>query len=375
MAPTIKGVSPDGTPIVVDNDLNPSLSSLKLDAGIRDRGDALYYGGAKSNAKTQGALTLEALTSMIPSAIAGALPGGAGLQILGNLPAVGRMIPGVRDKKIQALAGDKTLVGSYDSGTNRYASLGPIDRLIFGVSSDDITKRVIHDRGELMRNNDDYRMLEQRLSPEEFSQVVPKGALSETGPMVRMADELKKATEVTDLINQTKSGPELLRLAQEAAGGKRLTSQELQRVRAAAKTKDDEPAQKRLDRSLDIQEGGNKNEAARISETARSNKATENLTAIRDRNNNAISLAEIDYNNDKLRYDTDVANTKLRYEYDTANFDRDLKRDLALLGIEDKREERRYRSERDQAQDRQLFILQLMKGLGGLGQALGSSGY
>ena len=149
----------------------------------------------------------------------------------------------------------------------------------------------------------------------------------------------------------------------------------MQQVRAAAATKDAEAGEKRKDRDLDIREGANKNESARIAETSRSNRATENLTAIRDRNSNAISLAEIDYNNDKLRYDTDVANTKLKYEYDTANFDRDLKRDLALLGIEDKREERRYRSERDQAQDRQLFILQLMKGLGGLGEAFGSRGY
>ena len=365
----IRGVRPDGTPVVIDDSqLNPSLGSLKLDAGIRNRGEDLYYNGAKSNAKTQSGLALEALTSMIPTALTGAMPGAQGLQLLGNIPALGRLIPGVRDAKIKDLASDKTLVGTYDGGTNRYAGLNPIDKFIFGIGSDDITKRVIYDRGVAMENNDQYRELEQRLSPEEFAQVVPKGALSETGPMVRMADELKEASKVTDEINKLKNGPELLRQAEEAAGGKRLTSQQLQAVRAEAQKLDDKPGEQRLERGLDIQEDQVQNETNRISELSRSNRATENLTAIRDQNSNALSLAEIDYKNDKLKYDTDITNAKLRYEYDTGNFDRELKRDLALLGIEDSREERRYRSERDRAQDRQLFILQLMKGLSGLGQ-------
>lgn len=50
--------------------------------------------------------------------------------------------------------------------------------------------------------------------------------------------------------------------------------------------------------------------------------------------------------------------------------DRDLRRDMALLTRDDNRADRAYNRERDERKDRQMMILQLMKGLSGIGQNL-----
>ena len=82
-----------------------------------------------------------------------------------------------------------------------------------------------------------------------------------------------------------------------------------------------------------------------------------------------LSQWEMDYKNSLLPTNT-FRNEQLRlqYENERAAADLDLRRDLAVLGLEGQAEDRRYESERDRAQDKQMFILQLMKGLGSLGQ-------
>ena len=65
-----------------------------------------------------------------------------------------------------------------------------------------------------------------------------------------------------------------------------------------------------------------------------------------------------------------TANANRDYEWRSAEADRDLKKTLSMLGLDDKRDARRERSEERAAQDRQMFILQLMKGLGNLGGSM-----
>ena len=58
-----------------------------------------------------------------------------------------------------------------------------------------------------------------------------------------------------------------------------------------------------------------------------------------------------------------TANADRDYKYRAAEADRELKKELALLGFEDKAADRRYDREERRDQNRQLLIMQMMKGL------------
>lgn len=68
----------------------------------------------------------------------------------------------------------------------------------------------------------------------------------------------------------------------------------------------------------------------------------------------------------------DARNNRIQLENAdrSSQLDRDLRRDMALLTRDDNRADRRYNRERDERKDRQMMILQLMKGLSGIGQNL-----
>ena len=360
---------------VRDEVLFPTVRELKLDSGLRRRGEEMYFpdeGSRPANRTENAELTKNNVDLAALTGLLGSLPVvGPGLAIGAQTLLAPRVLPGARAKKINELANSDAVMGSYDYDTNTYGNINIIDRIRYGIKPDDVTNKYFSNRKRKLENSDAYQSLEGRLTDEEMSEVTSKGALTSTNSVLNRALEIKKADEIESLINQSPNGPELLAAARAENGGKRLTNSQLQQVRAQAAKKDAEPAEQRLDRELDIAEGVNTNEANRLGEVARSNRANEGLKETELYNNNQLAVGELNYLNDKLGYDTEVANAKLKYEYDSQNFDRELKRDLALLGIEDNREERRYRSERDRAQDRQLFILQLMKGLGGLGAAFG----
>lgn len=87
-------------------------------------------------------------------------------------------------------------------------------------------------------------------------------------------------------------------------------------------------------------------------------------------NNTAIQMAEIDFKNKTNEYNWKTANADRDYQWRSDEADRDLKATLTQLGYEDKRDERALSREDRRAENRQLMILQLMKGLGNLGGAM-----
>ena len=104
-----------------------------------------------------------------------------------------------------------------------------------------------------------------------------------------------------------------------------------------------------------------------LAETVRSNKASEAYNNMVARNNQKIKIAEIDYQNKTNEYNYLTAKDDRDYKYRSAEADRELKKELALLGFEDKAADRRYDREERRDQNRQLLILQMMKGLQNLG--------
>ena len=73
--------------------------------------------------------------------------------------------------------------------------------------------------------------------------------------------------------------------------------------------------------------------------------------------------------NAQLKHNYDIAVFEQEARSREANLDRTLRKDLSILGLEDKRESRRHDRDRDERKDRQMMIMQLLGGLKNLGGA------
>lgn len=100
-----------------------------------------------------------------------------------------------------------------------------------------------------------------------------------------------------------------------------------------------------------------------------SQQAADALALRNEINATAIKMAEIDFNNKTNEYNWKTANADRDYKWRSDEADRDLKATLTQLGYEDKADERALAREDRAAENRQLMILQLIKGLSNLGGA------
>ena len=274
-------------------------------------------------------------------------------------------ITGARSKIIQGLLNDSTRLKALQEGMDangRYSGLNWVDRYVHKITDEDITKALHARQIKLREDSTQFQDDLRELTPAQRAQVTSLTPVSEVR---RLADDERELDTITERVRGMDLSPEGQTLRDQllqGKDGKRLSAEDLKALETKLKPY----------RRSDIREVAEHDSRMETEETTRDvSTGTLDLNRKIEANNNAIRRAQIEFDNAKLRQDTDIANLKLKYEYDSANFDRELKRDLALLGLDSEREERQYRSERDQAQDRQLFILQLMKGLGGLGQSLG----
>ena len=104
-------------------------------------------------------------------------------------------------------------------------------------------------------------------------------------------------------------------------------------------------------------------------ERIQASQAATALAARQEFNQNQINLAEIDFKNKTNDYNYRTANLDREYKYKSEEKDRELKALLTELGYADKRDERALDREERRQENRQMMILQLMKGLGNLGGA------
>lgn len=270
-----------------------------------------------------------------------------------------------RQKVIDALLNDTTRLESFREGPNnsgRYSGLNWVDRHIHKISDEDITKGLHRMDIRARNNSSEYREGLRDLTPQQRASVTSLTPLEDVQEMVKTEREYKALIDQIKAMDLSAEGNTRRATALAGKNGQRISQDDLELLATELL-----PMQRSDIRAVQAHDSQMDTEQT----TRDVSTGTLDLQRSQEANNNAIRRSEIDYNNAKLQQDTDIANLKLKYEYDSANFDRELKRDLALLGLDSQREERQYRSERDQAQDRQMFILQLMKGLGGLGQSLG----
>jgi hypothetical protein len=196
------------------------------------------------------------------------------------------------------------------------------------------------------------------------SELVRLDSLTTPAQIERASQTYRDNQDLIKLIQAEELGPKLLATEREKAGGKRLTGDQLAGVLSEARGKDPVRVSNldtaRVERDVATR-------GAAVAERQQS------LLELQRQDTNAQFDSKIDYNNRKLDYDWRNAQAERDYQYSRDEADRDLKKTLTMLGFDDKRDERRERSEERAAEQRQLFILQLMKGLGSLGQSIGGS--
>ena len=196
-------------------------------------------------------------------------------------------------------------------------------------------------------------------------------------PKVRqLTEKYRERAKLIEQIEKMELGPEYLRDHREQNGGK-LNYDQLLEVRSKANK--DDPATiragelhadtlKNSQSTRDVNEGTLQLNRDKVTAETRLADERLNLDRTKETNDNRLSQWEMDYKTAVANQQFRNEQLRLQYENERAAADLDLRRDLAVLGLEGQAEDRRYESERDRAQDKQMFILQLMKGLGSLGQ-------
>ena len=264
---------------------------------------------------------------------------------------------GLRQRTIDKLIeqGGQNLINSYDSQTGKYGGLSSWNRTLDGITDDDITKGILR-RNERMRQSDPEF---QKDLAELERNGVKTDSLTTNLSISDQAENFRDIKKAETAIRNMPGGTERLK-----GLGEKPTLEQLESLKTELR-----PAtQEHRSGEASIELAGAQATAATTNASA--NEMNANTSRIQAINNDRIAQAEIDFKNSQLKHNYDIAVFEAGERAREANLDRTLRKDLSILGLEDKRDERRYDRERDERKDRQLMIMQLLGGLKNLGQSL-----
>lgn len=275
---------------------------------------------------------------------------------------------GHRPKKIQELMGNDDFRAAIKKGPDangRYSALSDWDRFFNKITDEDITKAAHRHQIQALDNNKEYRALIRDLTPEQRSKITSTsdvGAILEIGENNTITDAMK--SELRGMEDGTK-----LLTAKQKELGRPLTQSELETLKTDLK-----PLQTDEIRAGETHSDTRAASAASVEAsqaTARSLDAASALARVNAINSHTIAESEIDHKNTVAGYNFRTSEAKRKQDYETGNLDRDLRRDLAVLGLESKQSDREYEDRKDARSNRQMMIMQMMKGFQGLGQSFG----
>lgn len=294
--------------------------------------------------------------------------------------------PRTRTNEIDKLINKEGFLETFDPQSNTY----DMDTGLFSVAArrnitaDDITNRVLQLNKSNITGSDEYRMLlndpaRGRAWLDDF--ITRKGGSYMDGHALQVAGaSFASRKKVLDAISEIDGGGALLEEARRKAGlkpGEELTVPQLKQIQSTAKENSPEGLRTTESHNTGIQvkkEGIEASKSARNvnTQTIASAKARTALEAVTAENTQRNNAATIDYNNKKAGYDHTIAQRQQDMDWEKGNLDRNLRKDLAILGLEDKQTDREYDDRRDERSNRQMMIMQLMKGLQGFGQSFGA---
>ena len=256
---------------------------------------------------------------------------------------------GLRERTIDKIVkeGGQDLINSYDSQTGKYGALSGWNRTLDGVTDDDITKAILR-RNERLRQSDPE--FQENLAELERNGVKVDSLTSN----LTIKDQAQNFKDIKTAKTKIRSMPE--GAARLKALGDNPTLEQLEALQTELKP---------LTQESRAVETGIENVQSQI----QNRQGTLELAQLQERNDQKISMAEIDFKNKTNEYNYLTANADRDYKYRAAEADRELKKELALLGFEDKAADRRYDREERRDQNRQLLIMQMIKGLQNFGSA------
>ena len=343
---------------------------------IRDAigSDNTVLGTSETNAQNGNSPLQSALGSLM-----GLIPGGGIVANAASQAAVKPVLDYYRRQELDRLAGlgkDLTMKNGY------YDQLKFAQRRLLGVSDQAVTNVVGKERLDGIRDTDAYQTSEAFLQGPEggnltedqvIKQLLPKGAATDI-PTLRSRS--RSVNDTQSLLADIKSNPESLPtlLAAQNEKGKALSLDDLQKVQSDAYRQTQ--AYKAVEQSSRIADAQEKRAIERDREsvltsqnTRRNQDAATELARVQADNNQTNKIAEIDYLNKSNDYKYQIAERQADDARESSQLDRTLRRDLAVLGIDDRQNDREFQYARDERRDRQLMMLQLLKGLGQLGNS------
>jgi len=264
---------------------------------------------------------------------------------------------GLRQRTIDKIVreGGQDLINSYDSQTGKYGGLSGWNRTLDGVTDDDITKAILR-RNESLRQSDPE--FQENLAELERNGV-KVDSLTTNLSIKDKAQNFKDIKTAETIIRGMPGGTERLK-----ALGDSPTLEQLQSLETELKP--DTQDYRSGEASIDLAGA----QATAATTNASANEMNANTGRIQAINADRQAQAEIDFKNAQLKHNYDIAVFEQEARSREANLDRTLRKDLSILGLEDKRDQRQYDRERDERKDRQMMIMQLLGGLKNLGSSL-----
>lgn len=268
---------------------------------------------------------------------------------------------GTRQAEIERLAkGEFTPGQGFDLGRNA-ASLG--------ITQQDVANYYMTQYQRVRRNTESGKYGETYF-PEGQK---PNAATSQL-QLDRKVGEIKAINQLTSEIRAIDGGGARLSQLTEKLG-RNPTKAELETLKSVAQNNTRDAIQGResnqaIIENTEAQTAEIPQASARADRNVAVNEGTLELNRVNAENTQAINLAQINLSDKMAQYEHDIAKITLANQTQQANADRDLRRDLAMLTREDNAADRAYNRQRDERESRQLMILQLMKGLQGLGQSI-----
>lgn len=270
---------------------------------------------------------------------------------------------GGRSKVIQGIINDTSRRNALlegPDGQGRYQSLTWIDRNIHKITDEDVTK-ALHNWQISERNKDpELRKGLRELTPEQRSQVTSLTPLGDVEEMITKRREYKDLEERVRGMDLSPEGQVLRDQLLQGQDGKPLSTKDLKALetKLIPLTRKDIRASQVHDSKMQTAES-----------TRNVSEGTLELSRLQERNSNKLQNAKIDLENEKIDYEWRKAQADRDYEWRSAEADRELKKTLTMLGLDDKAAEREMRYQEREEQNRQLMILQLLKGLQNIGGA------
>lgn len=356
----------------------PNLGEFRVpsvDVDILGRVQDMYSGKSGSTPKDSGGTQQvpRALGGIYAGSVLGAIPGiGPALHNLSTAAAAMQTNSGLRSGRIKELASDETKRGTYDSQTNSYSGLGFLDR-VMDIKPDAVTSQIAYDRGKALNNSAAIKAIKLEKGEEALNKVFPKGSATSNLEIESLASQLDTRRGLLKDI-EANLGTERLTAKRQEVGGRELSNTELRVLNEEAFKSTPEQLRAKAESDAEVAYKGKSGDAAVTTANANeTNAAANTLTAQTNRitaiNNQRLAEAELGFKQQQLGYERDVAMYGIDAKSREASLDRTLRKDLAVLGLEDKRDSRRYDRERDERKDRQLMIMQLLGGLKNLGSS------